>query len=280
LDAFRATLKDLGYVEGQGVLVETHWGNDNAERFPALARRVVADNPDVIVTGTSVGVAAFKRATQSIPVVFATAFNPVEQGFVSSLQRPGGNVTGVLVYADLTQKTVEIAREAFPAAKRLAILLPDSDPAHELPLRAFETSAARFNFEPLIIRVSRVDDLDRAFSELVARRAEALLTPQLQFVVSYRNQIIERALRARLPLVSAHNFIAEGGGLMSYGTLSVENYQRAAKLVDKILRGTRPAELPVEQPERFVLIVNRKTAKAIGVELSPVTMLRADRIID
>jgi putative ABC transport system substrate-binding protein len=241
---------------------------------------VVAGKPDVIVTGTSVGVAAFKNATQSIPVVFATAFNPVEQGFVASLQRPGGNITGVLVYSDLTQKTVEVVREAFPAARRLAILLPDSDPAHRFALRAFEASAPRFNFEPLIIRVSRVEDLGRAFGELVASQAEALLTPQLQFVVSYRTQIIAHALKARVPLISGHNFIAEGGGLMSYGTLTVENYERAAALVDKILRGAKPADVPVEQPERFVLIVNRKTAHAIGVTLPSVTLLRADKIVD
>lgn len=280
LDAFRAAIKDLGYVEGRDVVIEARWGNDKIEQWQALALEVVTRKPDVIVTGTSSGVAAFKKATSSIPVVFATAFNPVEQGFVSSLQRPGGNITGVLVYSDLTQKTVEVAREALPAAKRLAILLYDADPAHKIALRAFEASAPRFNFEPLIVRISRVEDLERAFSELSASRAEALLTPQLTFMVSNRNQIIERALRARLPLVSSHNFMAESGALLSYGTLSEENYRRAATMADRILRGAKPGDLPVEQPERFVLIVNRKTAKAIGVTLSPVTVLRADKIID
>lgn len=280
LDAFRATLKDLGYVEGRNVAIETHWGEDKAERFATLAREVVASKPDLIVTATSLGVASFKKATSSIPVVFATAFSPVEQGFVASLQRPGGNITGVLVYSDLTQKTVEVARAALPAAKRLAILLHDIDPAHKIALRAFEDSTVRFNFDPLVARVSRVEDLDAAFAVLVAKRADILLTPQLTFMVSNRAHIIERALKARVPLISSHNFMAEDGGLLSYGTLNEENYRRAAALAVRVLRGAKPGELPVERPERFVLIVNSRTAKAIGVTVSPVTMLQADKVIE
>lgn len=280
-DAFRAALKELGYIEGRDVVIEARWGDDKAGQFEALAREIVTSRPDLIVTATSLGVASFKKATSSIPIVFATAFNPVEQGFVSSLQRPGGNITGVLVYSDLTQKTVEVARAALPAARRLAILLHDADPAHKIALRAFEDSTARFNFEPLVMRVSRIDDLDAAFDQLVAARVEILLTPQLTFMVSNRARIIERALKARVALISSHNFMAEDGGLLSYGTLNEENYRRAAALAVRVLRGgAKPGELPVERPERFVLIVNSRTAKALGVTLSPATMLSADRVIE
>jgi putative ABC transport system substrate-binding protein len=204
----------------------------------------------------------------------------VEQGFISSLKRPGGNITGVIVYSDLTPKVTEVVREALPASRRLALLIHESDPAHRFVLNAFEHSARRFKFEPLIVRVARVDDYDRAFGELAELRTDAVVVPLLSLFTGSHKQLAKRALKARLPLISSQSFITENGGLLSYGTLTEENYRRAAALVDKILRGAKPAELPVEQPERFQLIVNRKTAKAIGVTLSPVTMLRADRIID
>jgi putative ABC transport system substrate-binding protein len=279
-DAFRAELKRLGYVEGRDISLEIRWGDDRTEGLRALAAELVALNPDVIVTGSSAAIAAFKAATSSIPVVFATAVNPVEQGFISSLQRPGGNVTGVLVHSGLTQKLVEVAREALPAARRLAILIHDPDPAHKVLLEGFESSAQRLNFEPITVRVARVEDLDRAFREIQERKAEIVVVPLLAFAVSNSKQLVTRALNAKLPLLANSLSIADGGGLLSYGTSTEENYRRVAGLVDKVLRGAKPADLPVEQPGRFQLVVNRKTAKAIGVELSPVTMLRADRLID
>jgi putative ABC transport system substrate-binding protein len=279
-EAFRNALKELGYVEGRDISIEASWADDDTARLTKLAAEVVESNPDVIVTATSAGIAAFKKATSSIPIVFATAGNPVEQGFVSSLHSPGGNITGVLVYVALTPKLVEIAREALPNAGRLALLLHDADPAHKLMLEGFEASAQRFRFEPTIVHIGSAVDLDRAFTDLAERKAEVAIVPSLQFFGSHHKQLAERALKARLPLVSSITRLAETGALLSYGTRTEENYPRAASLVDKILRGAKPADLPVEQPQRFELVVNRKTAKAIGVTLSPVTMLRADRIID
>jgi putative ABC transport system substrate-binding protein len=225
-------------------------------------------------------VAACKSATASIPVVFATAANPVEQGFVRSLQRPGGNITGVLVYGDLTQKLVEVAREAFPDAKRFALLVHDVDPVHRFALAGYVASTERLKLEPLIVRVARAEDFDRVFSELSVRKAEVLILPQQALLLSQHAPLIERALKARLPLVSGQIFMAEKGALLSYGVRIEENYERAAVIVDKILRGAKPGDMPVEQPERFQLVVNRRTAAAIGTAVSPVTMLRADRVVE
>jgi len=280
IDVFRTALKELGHVEGRDVSIEVRWGGDRTEALVALAAEVVASNPAVIVTATSAAVAACKKATSTIPIVFATAGDPVEQGFVASLGRPGGNVTGVVVHSSLSAKITEIAREAFPKARRLAILVHDPDPFHRAHLDYFRQGAQRFKFEPVVVRVAGIEDLDRAFRELAERKAEALFIPNLAFFTSHRSQIIERALKARLPLLGNQNTIPESGGLLSYGTTIEENYRRAAALVDKILRGAKAGELAVEQPERFQLVVNMKTAKAIGVRLSPTTMLRADKVIE
>jgi putative tryptophan/tyrosine transport system substrate-binding protein len=249
--AFRAELKERGHIEQRSITIDVLFAEGKTDRLSALAAQAVALKPTVIVTGTSAGIAACMKATSSVPIVFATGFNPVQQGFVSSLRRPGGNVTGVIVYSDLAAKVVEITREIFPQMARLALLIHDVDPAHKIVLENFVPSAQRFHFKPQIVRVARAEDLDRAFKEISDQAADALYVPELAFTTSY-----------------------------SYGTGREENFRRAGALVDKILRGAKPGELPVEQPERFLLVVNRKTAKAIGATLSPVTMLRADRFID
>jgi putative ABC transport system substrate-binding protein len=280
MNTFRVALKELGHVEGRDISVEVRWGNDRTEALAGLAAEVVATNPAVIVTATSAAVAACKKATSTIPVVFATAADPVEQGFVASLGRPGGNITGVIVHSGLSAKIVEIAREALPRARRFAILVHDPDPVHKVHLENFSAAAPRFKFEPVVVHVVRVEDLDRAFRELAARKAEALFIPNIAFFTSQRDQIVERALKARLPLLSNQSVVSERGGLLSYGTAIEENYRRAASLVDRILRGAKPGDLAVEQPEKFELIVNMKTARAIGVKLSPTTMLRATKVIE
>lgn len=280
LHAFRTALTELGYSEGRDVSIGVSAGDNRPDRLPKLAADVAALRPDVIVTATSAAIAAFKKATSSIPIVFAATYDPVGQGFVSSLQRPGGNITGVVVYVDLAPKIVEIAREALPSARRLGTLVHEPDPAQALALKAFEPAARRFNFEPIVVRVARVEDLDRAFREFAQQRAEAVVIESAAFLVTNRQGIIKRAFDARLPLFGTSNLFAEDGALLSYSTLIEENWRKAAALVHKILRGAKPADLPVEQPQLFHLVVNRKTAKAIGVELSPVTLLRADRVIE
>jgi putative ABC transport system substrate-binding protein len=278
--AFRDEMKKLGYVEGRDTSIETYWAEGKIERLASLAAKIVARNPAVIVTSGSAGVAACKNATSSIPIVFATAAIPVEQGFVSSLRRPGGNITGVTLHLDVEAKTVEIIREALPAAKRLGLLVHEPDPFHKMMLDIIEPAAKRSKFDLVVVRVARVEDFERAFTELVARKVDALSAPIFAFLVNNRKQIIERARRAGLPLFGSHYQWAEDGGLLSYGTRQEENFRRAAAMVDKILRGTKPGDIAVEQPEKFELVVNLRSAKAIGVKLSQATMLRATRVIE
>jgi putative ABC transport system substrate-binding protein len=280
LDVFLETLKEKGHVEGRTITVDVRWASDRTDRLPAFAAEVVATRPDVIVTASSAGVAAFKAATSSIPIVFATATNPVEQRFVASLQRPGGNVTGVAVYLALTPKLVEVTREALPKARRLALMLHERDPISNEALKDFEPVAKRLRFEPVVIQVRDAADLGSAFAALVEKKVDAAIVAQLQLFGSNFEVLGERAVQARIPLIAANIRWAGLGAVVSYGTDSRENYRRAAAMVDGILRGAKPADMPVEQPERFQMIVNRRIAKQIGVEVSQVTMLRADRVID
>jgi len=278
--AFRNGLKELGYVEGRDIVIEARWAGGKIERLAPLAVEVVAGNPAAIATATSAAVTALMKATSSIPIIFAAAGNPVEQGFVASLGRPGGNVTGMALHFDLNAKIIEIIREALPAARRLGVLAHDPDPVYKILLETAETSARRFKFEPVVARVARAEDFERAFNDLADRKVEALLPPISSLFIGNSDRIAQLALKVRLPLFSTHHQMTSGGGLLSYGTQLEENYRRAAALVDKILRGTNPGELPVELPERFQLIVNLKTAKAINVTISPTIMLRADRVIE
>lgn len=194
-DTFRSGLRDLGYVEGRDISIDPRWAEGRNDLLASLAAEAVAQSPDVIVTATSAGVAACKQATASIPIVFATAVSPVEQGFVSTLQRPGGNVTGVLLYSSIVPKIVEIAREALPTARRLAILIHEVDPAYKFQLEGFEPNARRFKFEPIVVRIARAEDLDRAFGELAERKADVVIAPQLAFFISNQKRLVAFALR-------------------------------------------------------------------------------------
>lgn len=270
----------LGYKEDRDILIEARWAENSTVRLEALGAELAALKPAVIVTGSSAGVAACRKATSTIPIVFATASNPVEQGFVASLRRPGGNVTGILVHLDTAGKIVEVAREAFPGAARVATLVHEADPAHGRHLEAFIASTQRFSLEPVVVRVKRREDLGRAFRTLAERKTDALILPDLVFTYTHRDEIVRRCLEARLPLFSSSHETTVAGGLLSYGTFFDDNWRRAAVFVHQILGGARPGDLPVEQPERVQLVVNLKTANAIGAKLSRATMLRADKVIE
>jgi putative ABC transport system substrate-binding protein len=279
-EALRAKLKELGYVEGSNLLIEARFADNRMELLDDYARQLVALNPAVILTGSSAGVIACMKATSRIPIVFGTAGNPVEQGFVASLRHPGGNVTGVMVHSAMHAKIVEVAREALPKAKRLALLAYESDPFQKSAREAFVAAAKAARLEPIVVPVRGVEDLALAFKEVLSKKPDALLLPGITFMSSNSAYLIERSLEARLPLITGYDDATERGGLLSYGTDRNENYRRAAVLVDKILRGAKPGDLPVEQPERFELIVNMKTANAIGVTLSPAILLRATKVIE
>jgi putative tryptophan/tyrosine transport system substrate-binding protein len=280
LDAFRSELKRLGHVDGRDLVIEARWGENKLERLPALAADVVALKPAVILTASSGGIVACKKATTDIPFVFATASSPVEQGFVASLRRPGGNVTGVLLHSGMAAKMVEIAREAMPRARRFAILIHETDPVHKLQLEEFTEATRRFALEPLVIRVARSEELAIGLNEAVTQKADMLYLPALAFTLSNYRYVVDRSLKDGLPVLSSYAEITAAGGLLSYGTGREENFIRAAALVDKILRGAKPGDLPVEQPDRFELIVNMKTAKLTGVAVSHTTLLRANKVIE
>jgi len=277
-EVFNSELEALGYLEGRDLSIAVVWGGQQGNALASLAAAIVARKPNLILTATSAYVAAFKNATTTIPIVFATAGDPVGQGLVASLRRPGGNITGVALHLGLSAKLPEVVREALPTMRRLAILGDDKDPVFRLQLKRFEQTARRLGLELLVMRISRAEDLDRAFSELAHRKAESLIVAANALLNSLTDQLVERSLAARLPLIKADPLAAERGFLLGYGTGVAGNYRRAAALADKILRGAKPGEVAVEQPEHFELIVNLKIAKAIGVTLSPTTMLRADRL--
>ncbi len=278
-EAFRTVLRERGHVEGRDILIEARWADDRTERLPALAAELVALGPAVILTASSAGVAACRRATSTIPIVFATAGNPVEQGFVASLARPGANVTGVAIHI-LDPKMVEIAREALPRAQRLAMLVHEPDPMSKPAVAAFVQAARTFKFEPVIVWVRRIEELASSFDEIVSSRPDALYLPNLVFMFSHHRYLVERSLEAKLALLSGREETTEAGGLLSYSFSRNENFRRAASLVDRILRGAKPADLPVEQPDRFQIVVNLKTAKTIGVAVSQTMLLRANRVIE
>jgi putative ABC transport system substrate-binding protein len=279
-EVFRQALRESGYVEGRDIVIDPRWAEGRLDLLTALAAEAVAQEPAVIVTAGSEGIAAMKKQTSSIPIVFATAGRPVEQGFVASLQRPGGNVTGVVVYAGLVRKIVEITREALPSVKRIGLLLHDGDRASKNELELFEETARALNFAAVVVSTSGPEDFDRALGEMSRRKIQAVIVPQLIIFQSNRQALIDRALKWRLVVLSPILEFAESGGLLSYGTPREENYRRAGALTANILRGMRPADLPVEQPQNFQLIVNRRTAQMIGVKFAPQLTSRVDRIVE
>lgn len=278
MDALRSELQRLGYEEGRNVAFEVRWAENKPARLAPLAAELVALQPAVIVTASSGGVAAAKNATSTIPIVFGSAGSPVEQGFIASFRRPGGNVTGVIVHG-MEAKLVEMAREILPRARRLAILVHKPDPFSKLALESFLPAARQLKFDPVVVEVERTEELAVAFNEILRQKADALYTPPTVFMAAHRDYLAERSLEARLPLLSSYVEMTAAGGLLSYGSERNENFRRAAVLVDKILRGANPADLPVEQPQRLELIVNLKTAQIIGVSLPREFVQRADRLI-
>jgi putative ABC transport system substrate-binding protein len=273
-------MRDLGYTEGRDFTVEARWAEGNISRLAPLAAEVVASNPAVIVTAGSAAVATLKKATSTIPIVFGTAAHPVEQGFVASLGRPGGNIAGVALHLEIEAKLVQFVRETLPTARRLGVLVHDQDPVHRLQLESIEPAARRLKLEPIVVGIARIEDLDRAFKDLADRKADAVLAPNQSLFGTNSKRVADLALTARLPLFSPFLWTPFEGGLLSYGTSLDENYRRVAASVDRILRGAKPDDLPVEQPATFRLVVNLKTAKAVGVTLLAAILVRADRVIE
>ncbi len=279
--ALRQGLRELGYVEGQNIALEWRWTQGRNERFPGLAAELVALKVDAIVAGNPAAISAAKNATRTIPIVMVLATDPVGQGFVTGLARPGGNITGLTVDAgpEISGKRLELLKEAVLKVSRVAVLLNPNNPAHRLVLRETEGAARTLGVKLQILEARKPDDFDRAFSAMTREGAEALLVlpDALSFV--HRTRIADLAARSRLPAIYGLREYAEAGGLMAYGASLPDLWRRAATYVDKILKGAKPADLPVQQPTRFELIINLKTAAALGLTIPQSVLMRADEVI-
>ena len=278
-DAFRARMRELGYVEGKNLEYVTRAPDLEGGPVDALAVELVRAGVDVIVATTTPPIVAARRATQTIPIVMCPSnADPVAQGFVASLRRPGGNVTGISNLIDeTTGKRMQLVREMVPAAKRIAFLWNGSGATQ---FDAAEAAARQLGVRLQSLEVQTADALPAAFAAAVKERAEALMVANNGFTLSIRANIAALAIKHRLPSIFALATNADAGGLMSYGPSQTGYFGQAAVQVDKILKGAKVAELPVEQPTRFDFVINLKTAKAIGIKVPPVVMLQAERVIE
>ena len=281
LQALRQGLRDLGYIEGQNIILEYRWPREHSERLPALAAELVQLKVDVIVTGDPTTTAVVKRETRSTPIVMAVSTDPVAAGFVASLARPGGNITGFSILApELSGKRLELLKEALPNLSRIALLWSPRAVHHPQLVQETEQAAQRLGVAVLRVPASGPEDVDKAFQAAAKGHAGAVLALGAAEFSRLGAQIAERGLKYRLPTMTAEDGFAEVGGLIQYGASPLELWRRAATYVDKILRGAKPADLPVEQPTKFGLVINLKTAKALGLTIPPAILLRADQIIE
>jgi putative ABC transport system substrate-binding protein len=280
-DALVAGLRERGFVEGRNVIVEYRWAEGNFDRLPAAAAELVDMKVDIIVAATPPAIQAAQRATSTIPIVMVRTSDPVALGFVASLARPGGNITGVSnINEDISTKWLELLRAAIPRLSRIAMLVNPSFPLHAAFLRSVQAAAQQVGVRVSSIQASKPDEIEPAFRTMAQERTAALIVPPDPFFFGQGKRIVELALQHRLPTVFHTREYAELGGLMSYGQNRAEDYYRAATYVDKILKGARPGQLPVEQPTKFELVVNLKAAKVIGLTVPKELLLRADQVIE
>ena len=278
--AFVQRLRELGWIDGRNVAIEYRWGEGRNERFAEIAAEFVRLKVDVIVTSGTSQVLAAKQATSVIPIVFATAGDPVGTGLVTSLARPGGNVTGLSnQLGDLAGKQLGLLREAVPNLRRLAIIANVANPAVVLEIADAQAAARVLGLEVVIPEIRRAEDIAPAFKALEGRAQALLVTPDA-LVITNRARIHTLAMGVRLPTMYASRDYVEAGGLMSYGPNYPDLFRRAAEYVDKILRGTKPGDIPVEQPAKFDLVINLKTAKAIGLPIPHNLLVLADEVIE
>ncbi len=281
VEALRAGLRDLGYVEGKNLVIEFRWAEGNFERLPQLAAELVRFKVDVLVTAGTPAILAAKSATTTIPIVMASGGDPVATGLVASLARPGGNVTGMAGFSpELMVKRLELLRDVFPRVRQVAVLFNPENPTHiKIVLPVMEAAARSLKLELHQFGARGPGEFDSAFAAMATRRVDAVVTSQDAMLTDNAGAIANLAARMRLPSVGPSEF-ADAGGLLAYGTNRLEFFRYAATFVDKILKGAKPADLPVEQATRFETVVNLKTAKALGITIPQSFLLRTDRVIE
>jgi len=280
-DAFVQRLAELGWIEGQTVAIEYRWAESQTERFPEIAAKLVQHRVDIIVATSIAAVLACKQATTVIPIVFPLAGDPLATGLVASLARPGGNVTGLSNQgADLAGKRLEVLREVNPGLRRFAVLANAEYPGCISEIADIQTAARTLGLNLAVFEIRPGGDVSPVFDTMRKDGAEALYVVGDTFMNSNRARISTLAIQARLPSIYVAREYVEAGGLMSYGANIPHLFARAAELVDKILRGTKPDDIPVEQPTKFELVINLKTAKALGLEIPPTLLALADEVIE
>ena len=278
---FRKTLQDLGWVEGRNLSLEVRYATEGYHRLPALAAELVGLNVDVIFALASPAIRAAKQATTAIPIVMETLGDAVSTGLVQSLARPGGNVTGVSGFApELAGKQLELIREILPRAARIALLANGANTATAVVIRTTESAVARLGIQFHVVKVSQPGELDAAFETIARARSDALVVAVDPMFSSQRRRIVGLAARRRLPATYGAGVFPEVGGLLSYGQHRSERFRRAAEYVDRILKGAKPADLPVQRPTEFELVINLKTARALGLTIPQSLLRRADQIIE
>ena len=282
IKAFEEGLRDLSYVAGRNVIIEYRFADGKAERLPQLAEDLVRLKVDVIVTGTNPNTVAAKQATTTIPIVMTTSADPVGGGLIASVARPGGNVTGLTadVGAEIWGKRLELLKEVLPKLSRVAVLIDPAYPPAPAIFTAMETPARTLRMTLRRVDARGPSDLEGAFTAMAGARSGAFIFTGGGVLFNMRSQIARLAVTRRLPSVSHVREFVEAGGLMSYGASLSNQWRRAATYVDKILKGAKPADLPVEQPTKFELVINRKTAKALSLTIPQSLLIRADQVIE
>ncbi len=274
----RQGLSELGYVEGQNIAIEWRWARGNDERFPDLAAELVRLKVDIIVAATAPGAQAAQRATKTIPIVMGFVNDPVALGLVANLARPGGNITGLTVpTSEMAGKRLQLLREVAPTVARIAVF---SDPGQPTDLGGTEAAARALGVQLQVWKVRNGGELDHAFTVIARERAAGIIILPSTTLYAYRARIAQLAVKHRLPTSAWARDFTEAGCLMSYGVINSDVARRAAYFVDKILKGAKPADLPVEQPTKFDLVINLKTAKALGLTIPPSVLGRADQVIE
>jgi putative ABC transport system substrate-binding protein len=280
-EAFREGLGGLGYVEGQNIALDERWAEGKFDRLPSLAAELVRLNVDVIIAESTPAARAAQQATRTIPIVLTLVTDPVEGGFVASLARPGGNVTGLsLMHPELSAKRLELLKEIVPKASRVAVLWSSSTPSYSRLLRETEAAARVLGVQLQVVEVRGPAEFDSAFSAVIRDRAGALLVLPDPMFRNHLRRILDLAAKSRLPTLYWSRDLVDAGGLMAYGANLPDGYRQAATFVDKILKGAKPAELPIEQPAKLELVINLKTAKALGLMIPKSLLLRADQVIE
>jgi putative tryptophan/tyrosine transport system substrate-binding protein len=274
-------LRDLGYVDGKNLIIEYRWAAGNAERLPAMATDLVGLKVDIIVTSGVPAAKAAKNATSTIPIVMATSGDAVADGLVASFTRPGGNVTGLSLFTrQLSGKRLEVLKEAVPDLRRAGAVFNAANPSTPPQFRETEAAGDTLGLKVLPLDVHFPEGIDAAFAEAARQKLQGVAIISDSATIAHRTQLGTAALKYRLPTIFSNKAYLQGGGLMSYGPDVVATFYRAAYYVDKILKGAKPADLPVEQPTKFELVINMKTAKALGITIPQSLLLRADEVIE